>query len=109
MSESELKALLGSIKISESPVEYIKVAYDHFRQKTQPPFILFRNTDTTTYKADNKVYWIDNNYIVDLVTELKNPQLEQKLEQVLNNNELPFDKEEDFIDSEQIYQIRYYI
>lgn len=109
MSESELRTLLGTIKISESPVEYIKVAYDHFRDKTHPPFILFRNTDTTTYKADNKVFFQVNQYIVDLVTELKNPELEAKLEQVLNNNELPYDKEEDFIDSEQIYQIRYFI
>lgn len=109
MTESQLKTLLGTITLTESPVTYIDVAYDHFREKTQPPFILFRNTDTTTYKADNKVYFKNNNYIVDLVTELKNPTLEQKLEQVLNDNELPFDKEEDFIDSEQIYQIRYFI
>lgn len=101
MSESELYTLLCSV--------LTQVAYDHFDTKVEPPFILYRNTDTTTMSADDHTIWKNNNYIVDLVTDIKDPTTENQLETEFNENYLPFDKEEDFIESEKIYQIRYYI
>lgn len=111
MSELELKTLLETILIGTNP---IPVAYDHFEQfpttqKVVPPFILYRNTNTTTIKADDKVFVKDNNYIVDLITEVKNVVLEEQLETLFNDNHLPYDKEEDYISDERIYQIRYFI
>ena len=102
MSESELFTLLNTL--------HLPVAYDHFTTPNLiPPFILYRNTDTTTFKADDKTYKRINNYIVDLVTEIKDTDLEESVEKLFNDNFLPFDKEEDWIDSERIYQIRYFI
>lgn len=105
MSEEELYTLLTSISGFSN-----KVAYDHFTEPNiTPPFILYRNTDSTTIKADDKVALRENEYIVDLITILKDSALEKTLEALFNDNYIPFDKEEDFIESEKIYQIRYFI
>lgn len=102
MNEEELYTLLGTLNIP--------YAYDHFPDDdTIPPFILYRNDDTDTFKADDKVLKKFNNYIVDLVTIKKDVDLEEQLETIFNDNYIPFDKFEDYIESEKIYQIRYLI
>lgn len=104
MSEKELFSLLATLQIP--------VAYDHFeeypQQKVVPPFIVYRNTDTFTQKAEDITWYKHNNYIIDLVTEKKDAQLEESVEALLTENLLPFDKEENYIDDERIYQIRYF-
>lgn len=111
MTYQELYSLLSSIVVIESPQKLMNVAYDHFDSKVEPPFILFRCEDTTTFKADDMVYAQDNNYIVDLIYEVKSSGilLEQKLETKLNQNHIPYDKEEAYLSDERIYQIRYFI
>lgn len=111
MSIQELHNLLSTIVIGSSP---IPVGYDHLEQfpntKVVPPFILYRNIDTTTLKADDKVHYQDNDYIVDLITEVKRDGvLEGQLEQLFNDNYLPYDKEVEYINEERIYQVRYFI
>lgn len=105
MSEKELYDLLVTLKLP--------VAYDHFEEyptnKVTPPFVLYFNTDATTVKAEDRTWLRYNNYIVDLVTEKKDPDLEEELEDMFYNNTIPFDKEENYIDDERIYQIRYFI
>ena len=110
MNEKTLFDLLRTILVGTQP---IPVAYDHFKEypdnKVVPPFILYRNTDTTTIKADDMVHAKFNNYIVDLVTISKNVVLEEQLESLFNSSHLPYDKEEDYLSDEQIFQIRYFI
>ena len=102
MKETDIYTLLNTMNIP--------VAYDHFKNdNTIPPFVLYRNDDTDTFKADDKTYYKENNYIVDLITDKKDVSLEEQLETVFNNNNIPFDKSEDFIESEKIFQIRYLI
>lgn len=102
MKETDIYTILSSLNIP--------VAYDHFKNdNTIPPFVLYRNDDTDTFKADDKVLKKFNNYIVDLVTEKKDVDLEEQLETIFNDNYIPFDKFEDYIESEKIYQIRYLI
>lgn len=90
----------------------IPVAYDHFEQypteKVVPPFVVYRCTDPTTVKAEDITFYKHNNYIIDLVTDKKDTELEEALEQILTNNEMPYDVEETYIDNERIYQVRYY-
>ena len=105
MTEKELFTILKQTNLP--------VAYDHFEQtntKTvEPPFILYRNDDSFTQKAEDKTWWKCNNYIVELCTNTKNVDLEDSLEDLFTENEIPFDKEELFIDEERMYEIRYYI
>lgn len=102
MDESQLYKLLKGLELP--------VAYDHFIGDEQtPPFILYRNIDSQTFKADDMTYLRANAYIIDLVTEIKDVELEKQLEDLFDDNHLPYDKEEDYIESERIYQIRYFI
>lgn len=110
MTDNEVKNILLQVKINNKS---LPVSYDHFDENSNfnvvPPFILFRRTDTTTKKADDHVYWQENNYIVDLVTTKNDPDLQQQLETILNNNFIPYDKEDDYLPDERIYQTRYFI
>ena len=102
MEETNIYTLLCSVNIP--------VAYDHFiDDKTIPPFILYRNDDTDTFKADDKTYYKENNYIIDLTTIKKQPDLEEQLETLFDSNNIPYEKFEDYIESEKIFQIRYLI
>ena len=104
MTEADLYTLLGGLKIP--------VAYDHFEDqvgnKVAPPFVVYRNTDPTTAKAEDVTWYKSNNYMIDLVTDTKNPDLEAQLEELLTTSSMPYDKEENYIDDERIYQIRYF-
>lgn len=102
MKEIEINSLLNTMNIP--------VAYDHFKDdNTIPPFILYRNDDTDTFKADDKTYYKENNYIIDLTTIKKQPDLEEQLETLFDSNNIPYEKFEDYIESEKIFQIRYLI
>lgn len=85
------------------------VSYDHFDEDVQPPFILYRNTDSTSKYADDKTYSIFNNFIVDLITVKKDNLVESQLETLFNDNDIPYSKTIDFLDSEGVYQVRYFI
>ena len=107
----ELGNLLKTIMVGSNPIE---VWYDHYvptiaKPTIAPPFILYRVEDSTTLKADDKVHYQENNYIIDLISDVKNVVLEQQLETLLNDNYLPYDKEEDYLGNERIFQTRYFI
>ena len=103
MNEEELYKILTTLNIP--------VAYDHFtNDDTVPPFILYRNDDPSIFNADDISYFNSKNFIVDLVTNIKDTNLENQLETLFNNNHIAYDKMgDDYIDSEKIYQIRYTI
>lgn len=102
MSEQELYTLLQGAEL--------EVAYDHFKTPDKiPPFILYRSTDVNAFKADDKTYYKQNNYIVDLITEKKDPEQEGRLEAILEENNIPYDKETDFLEDERVYQTRYFL
>lgn len=98
----ELKTLLEQLNIP--------VAYDHFNTATAPPFLAFRRESTSNFGADNKVYKKINNYYVELYTEYKNPALEESLESIFNANNIFYEvQSEDYIESEQMYEVVYVI
>lgn len=86
----------------------IPVAYSHFNTSTNPPFICYLRGSTSNFGADNKVYKKINNYLVYLYTDYKNPELEEQLENIFDANNVFYDvASEDYIDTEQMYQIIY--
>lgn len=96
----DLKSLLEQLNIP--------VAYSHFNTATNPPFICYLRDSTSNFGADNKVYKKINNYLVYLYTDYKNPTLEEQLEEIFDANNVFYDvTSEDYIDTEQMYQIIY--
>lgn len=85
------------------------VAYSHFTETDneplpQPPFIVYLAVYSSNFMADNKVHIPIENVQIELYTDKKDLDAEAKVEAVLNENEIPFQTSEIFIDGEQIYQ-----
>lgn len=88
----------------------IPVAYHHFNQPINPPFLIFRRYSQDNFGADDIVYEKINNYYVELYTEYKDVELEEELENLLTNAGIFFNVEsEDYIDDEKMYEIIYTI
>jgi len=85
------------------------VAYRVFSKATQPtlPFIVYLETSSDNFKADNKVYKKFSNITIELYTKLKSETAETNLETILDNNSIPYEKVESYMEDEQVYQIAY--
>lgn len=85
------------------------VAYSHFiatstKPVPAPPYICFLVDGSANLMADNKVYHKINDLNIELYTVKKDLTAEAKLEQVLDDHEIPYDSYGIFIESEKMYQ-----
>ena len=90
----------------------IPVAYDHFisNKEVSIPFVVYREINTDTFKADGKTYYRPYNFEIELITEKKDITLQQQLEELLTTNNIPYDvNDEVWDDEEQIYHNYYEI
>lgn len=87
-------------------------AYDHFdkddvNRPDGPPFICF------LYPENNDPAFDDHNYVqveqlvIELYTDNKDFDHETAIEDALNANDLPFDKDCTWLDDEHMYQTTY--
>lgn len=86
-----------------------KVTYRAFPVGAAPklPFICYLETNTNNFNADAKVY-VKRQYVdIELYTRLKSPSVEELVESALDDNKLVWEKYEEYIDSEEVYQITY--
>jgi len=84
------------------------IAYDHFNGPTTSPYIIYRRFSTSNFGADNKVYKKINNIYVGLYTSKKDIELENALEELFDENNIFYNVEsEEYIDSEDVYEIIY--
>ena len=86
----------------------IPFAYDHFAEgkSPDPPFICFF-PGSENFAADNVVFMEFSNLSIELYTDEKNPELEDRVEAVLNVHELFWNKSEVWIESEKLYEVLY--
>lgn len=90
----------------------IPVAYNHFNveQNVTPPFVVYRESSTETFKADGKVYYRPTSFEIELITEKKDIVLEQTIEELLTKNNIPYDiTDEVWDEDEKIYHNFYEI
>lgn len=90
----------------------IPVAYDHFvsDKEISIPFVVYRETSPETFKADCITYYRPYNFEIELVTEKKDVVLQNKIEELLTNNKIPYDiNDEVWDDDEKIYHNFYEI
>lgn len=88
------------------------IAYSHFECDEQtkapdPPFLVYFEFGRSDVIADNKVYVLKTSYALELYTDSKDLEAEQKVEDKLNCLELSFAKDEQYISSERLYQVYY--
>jgi hypothetical protein len=90
----------------------IPAAYNHFdvSQNVTPPFIAYREVSPETFKADGKTYYRSYNFEIELITEKKDIALEKTIEELLETNNIPYDKPDEVWDEdEKIYHNFYEI
>lgn len=84
-------------------------AYYQFPEDTgqAPPFVVFFYSDIDDVYADDSNYQRIVTLNIELYTSEKDFDNEEKIETVLAANNLTYYKEENYIDSEKMYQIAY--
>ena len=84
-------------------------AYDHFveGESPEPPFLVFLYPKADNFAADGSAYFKISRLDVELYTDLKQPELEERIEAVLLKHGIFYGKSEVFIESEQLYEVLY--
>lgn len=84
-------------------------AYDHFAEgeSPNPPFICYLIPNSDNFSADGRVYYKINEIHIELYTDCKDLSAEQKVEAVLDEHGIFYDKSEVWIGSEKLYEVLY--
>ena len=84
-------------------------AYHHFAEgeSPAPPFLIFLSPGENTFSADNSMYFSFKMLDIELYTDVKNPELEKQVEQVLKRHKIYYTKLEVWIESEKLYEVLY--
>jgi hypothetical protein len=90
------------------------VAYSHFVATEQnpapdPPFIIYLVAYSSNLMADNKVFKKIDIAQVELYTKKKDLSVEKVLEDLFEQNDIPWDATDTWIESEKLYQRIYEI
>ena len=82
-------------------------AYDHFAEgeSPNPPFICYLIPNSDNFSADGRVYYKINE--IELYTDCKDLSAEQKVEAVLDEHGIFYEKTEVWIESENLYEVLY--
>ena len=84
-------------------------AYDHFAEgeSPDPPFICYLIPNSDNFSADGKVYYKINEIHIELYTDCKDLSAEQQVEAVLDEHGIFYEKNEVWIESENLYEVLY--
>ena len=87
----------------------VPFAYDHFAEgeSPDPPFICYLLPQSDNFSADGKVYLKVSSVNIELYTDSKELDVEQKLGAVLDTHGIFYDKTEVWIESEKLYEVLY--
>lgn len=87
----------------------LPVAYDHFAEgeSPNPPFLIFLFPSSNNFSADGKAYIKINALHFELYTDKKDPEIETKIEAVLDEYGIFYDKSEVWIAEERLYEVLY--
>ena len=87
----------------------IPFAYDHFAEgeSPEPPFICYLLPGSNNFAADGKVYFRINQVRIELSTDSKDLAVERKVEMVLDESGIFYNKSEVWIQSEKLYEVLY--
>lgn len=87
----------------------IPFAYDHFAEgeSSEPPFICYLLPGSNNFAADGKVYFRINQVRIELYTDSKDLSVERKVEMVLDESGIFYNKSEVWIQSEKLYEVLY--
>ena len=87
----------------------IPYAYDHFAEgeSPEPPFLCYLLPGSSNFSADGKVYHRVSEVRLELYTDCKDLDSEQKVEAALDAAGIFYNKTETWIASEKLYEVLY--
>jgi len=99
-----VKELISILKEADIPF-----AYDHFAEgeSPKPPFICYRMPQSENFAADGMTYFKIDGVSVELYTDVKDPTLERRIEDILDIHSIFYNKSETWIESEKLYEVLY--
>ena len=87
----------------------LPLAYDHLEEgeSPDPPFLCFLYPKNIPFGADNTVYYQLHELDIELYTDKEEPDVEDRLDSVLDGHEIYYDKSEVWIPEEKLYEVLY--
>lgn len=84
-------------------------SYDHFNEgeSPDPPFLVFLFPSSDNFSADGAVYKKIDELHIELYTDRKQPDVEERVEAVLDEHSIYYDKTEVWIAEERLYEVLY--
>ena len=88
----------------------LQCAYSHFKDRIEPPYLVYLGRGQNTFGSDNTWTWRENHYQVEFYFKEKNEALETAIENVLLEDGYNYEKSDDvYIEDEGLFVIYYYI
>ena len=97
-------------EINEMMLEMgLPFAYHHFTEgeSPKPPFLIFLSPGENTFSADNLMYHSFKELNIELYTDEKSPDAEEKVEEIFFQHNIYYTKTETWIESEKLYEVLY--
>lgn len=87
----------------------VEYRYHHFAEEeaVNPPFICWLIPGSNNFAADGKTFFKVDKLDIELYTDDKNIELEEKIEEVLEKYGIFWEKTETWIESEAMYEVLY--
>ena len=84
-------------------------AYDHFAEgeSPEPPFLCYLLPGSRNFAADGRVYHKISEVRLEIYTDRKDPEMELRVEDVLDGYGVFYNKSEVWIESERLYEVLY--
>lgn len=83
-------------------------AYSHFKNKQEPPFLVYLGAGENSFGADNTKYFREPQYQVEYYFIKKDPAVEALIEETILENEFLYEKSDDvYIENEGVFVIYY--
>lgn len=101
MKKTEIEQMLDKIGI-----EY---RYHHFEteEAIDPPFMVWYIAESGNTKADGRVYCRADQIKLELYTDKKDFEMEQRVEDILDLSEIVYKKAGDYLEDEMMYEVLY--
>ena len=99
MNQVQIIALLSTLSIPSF--------YDHAPVGTVLPFIAIHTEQPNNFIADNQVYCEKWNFRIDLYSVKKDLTLETEIKTLLNENNIPWEKTEQYLDEQSCWEVEF--
>lgn len=103
MTLPELKKILEQLKL---PITYLKWAVG---QVTDLPYIVYYADEDVGFFADDIVYYEGYAVTIELYTEKKDMELEERVKELLRENHIAYETYEDYLETEDMFLKAYEI